>query len=161
MQATAARAREHQIVYCGLEVLRLMGERMENCHDVDRHDVQTVLKFLRDVAHRCLANTEDILRFAAMDRILANHERARSLLDQLDTAASGSTAEEFASLCRLYTDLLATSIFEDRRCLSALDCDLTTLSQFYEWEREVDELARDHGQVLHLLETKYTTPHCI
>jgi hypothetical protein len=69
--------------------------------------------------------------------------------------------EEFASLCRLYVNLVATSIFEDRRCLSTLGCDLTTLGQFYEWEREVDELARPHGEVLHRLETKYTIPHCI
>jgi hemerythrin-like domain-containing protein len=162
MKSTVARAREHQIIFCGLEVLRLMGERMESRHEVDRQDIETVLKFLRDVAHRCLDNTEDILRFASMEGSVANHERARSLFDQLNTtAASGPATVEFAELCRRYTDLLATSIFEDRRCLATLDCDLTTLSQFYEWEREVDELARAHGQALHRLETKYTTPHCI
>ena len=58
-------------------------------------------------------------------------------------------------------DLLAHSIFEDRRCLSALDCDPVTLSQFYEWEREIADLARQHGQRLHQLEMKYTSPHCI
>jgi hemerythrin-like domain-containing protein len=162
MQPTAARAREHQIIFCGLEVLRLMGERIQSRHDVDRQDIETVLKFMREVAHRCLDNTEDILRFASMDGSVANHQRARSLFDQLNTTASSASAtDEFAELCRRYTDLLATSIFEDRRCLSTLDCDLTTLSQFYEWEREVDELARAHGQALHRLETKYTMPHCI
>ena len=160
MQA-ASRAREHQVVFCGLEVLRLIGERMENCHYVDGQDIQVVLAFMRDVAHRCLDNTEDILRFASRDVSIANHQRARSLLEQLSCAADSSAAENFAPICRLYTDLLANSIFEDRRSLSALDCDLTTLSQFYEWEREVDELARAHGQKLHQLETKYTSPHCI
>jgi hypothetical protein len=161
MRATAARAREHQIVFCGLEVLRLMGERMENSHDVDPTDIDLVLSFMSKVAHRCLDNTEEILRFASMDGCITNHERARLLFEQLHTAANGSTREEFATLCRGYTNLLANSIFEDRRCLSALDCDLMILSQFYEWEREVDELARAHGQVLHRLEAKYTNPHCI
>jgi len=161
MQSTASRAREHQVVFCGLEVLRLMCERMENCHDVDPQDIEVVLKFMRDVAHRCLDNTKDILRLASMDGSVANHERAHSLFEQLTGAAKGSAADEFAGLCRVYINLLATSIFEDRRCLSDLDCDLTTLSQFYEWEREVDELARAHGQVLHGLEVKYTNPHCI
>jgi len=161
MQATASRTREHQIIFCGLEVLRLIGERMENRGDVDWNDIEIVLNFMRDVAHRCLDNTEDILRFASMDGSVANHEQARSLFDQLHSAANGSAAEDFARLCRLYTNLLATSIFEDRRCLSALDCDLTTLSQFYEWEREVDELARAHGPLLHRLEAKYTNPHRI
>jgi hemerythrin-like domain-containing protein len=157
MQATAARAREHQVVYCGLEVLRLIGERMENSSDVDPKDVDVVLAFMRDVAHRCLENTEDILRFAAMESSVENHDRARALLDQL----SGAAHDKFAEVCRRYTDLLATSILEDRRCLAGLDCDFTTLSQFYEWERQVDELARPHGVVLHRLETKYTNPHCI
>ena len=156
MQSTA-RAREHQVVFCGLEVLRLMGERMEDSHDVDQKDLGVVLQFMCEVAHRCLDNTEEILRFASMDVSVANHDQARSLFEQLRDAPS----DKFADLCRRYTDLLATSIFEDRRCLSSLDCDLTTLSQFYEWEREVDELARAHGQVLHRLEAKYTHPHCI
>jgi hypothetical protein len=157
MAATASRAREHQVVFCGLEVLRLIGERMEKRDEVDGQDLQLVLEFMRDVAHRCLENTEDILRFAAMDGSLANHGKALSLFEQLN----GASDDDFVSLCRAYTDLLATSIFEDRRCLSALDCDLTTLSQFYEWERQVDELARTHGQRLHQLEAKYTSPHCI
>ena len=157
MPATPSRAREHQVVFCGLEVLRLIGERMEKRDDVDTQDLLLVLQFMRDVAHRCLENTEDILRFAAMDVSLANHQRARTLFEQL----SGASVDDFASLCRAYTNILAASIFEDRRCLSLLDCDLTTLSQFYEWEREVDELARTHGQTLHRLEVKYTSPHCI
>ena len=157
MPATPSRAREHQVVFCGLEVLRLIGERMEKRDDVDTQDLLLVLQFMRDVAHRCLENTEDILRFAAMDVSLANHQRARTLFEQL----SGASVDDFASLCRAYTNILAATIFEDRRCLSLLDCDLTTLSQFYEWEREVDELARTHGQTLHRLEVKYTSPHCI
>jgi len=161
MRAAASRAREHQIVFCGLEVLRLIGERMENRGDVDGEDIRVVLSFMRDVAHRCLDNTEDILRFASLDGSIANHERARALFDELESAAGLAIAENFASLCRLYTDLLATAIFEDRRCLSTLDCDLTILSQFYEWEREVDEVARTHGPALHGLEAKYTAPHCI
>ena len=35
MQAAASRLREHQLVFCGLEVLRLMAERMENRDEVD------------------------------------------------------------------------------------------------------------------------------
>ena len=160
MQATA-RAREHQVVFCGLEVLRLMGERLENRSEVDPQDLGIVLTFMRDVAHRCLDNTEEILRFAAMHASLANHVRARSVLNQLNNGVNDFTTEEFASLCRLYVNLLASAIFEDRRCLSTLGCDLTILGQFYEWEREVDELARPHGELLHRLETKYTIPHCI
>src|SRR5262245_58879013 len=101
MQATA-RAREHQVVFCGLEVLRLMGERLENRNEIDVQDLRIVLIFLRDVAHRCLDNTEEILRFAAKDGSLANHVRARSVLDQLTGGVNDFATEEFASLCRLY-----------------------------------------------------------
>jgi len=156
-----ARAREHQVVFCGLEVLRLIGERLENQNEVDNHDIETVLIFMRDVAHRCLDNTEDILRFAAKDASLANHIRARSVFGQLHMMANDSAREEFASLCSLYVSLLAASIFEDRLCLSTLECDPTMLEQFYQWEHEVHELARLHGENLHRLEMKYTSPHCI
>ena len=157
MQAAASRVKEHQVVFCGLEVLRLIGERMENCNDVDDQDLQVILGFMRDVAHRCLDNTEEILRFASLEPNVARHRQAKSLFEQLSTC-DGMT---FAVTCRQYTDLLANSIFEDRRCVSTLDCDPVTLSQFYEWEREIADLARRHGQMLHQLEMKYTSPHCI
>ena len=67
----------------------------------------------------------------------------------------------FAAACRTYSELLAQSIIEDRRSLAALDCDPLVLGQFYEWESETDALARPHAQVLHRLEMKYTSPHCI
>src|SRR2546421_5463247 len=101
MQATASRAREHQVVFCGLEVLRLIGERMENRSDVDGDDIRVVLTFMREVAHRCLDNTEDILRLASMEQSIANHRRARSLFDELSCAEG----EAFAQACRTYTDL--------------------------------------------------------
>ena len=157
MSATSARAREHQVVYCGLEVLRLIGERIESEGDVDHADIRIVVEFLRDVGSRCLDNTEDLLRLASLDQRLDNHRRVRSLLDELHNAEGPA----FAAACRTYSELLAQSIFEDRRSLAALDCDPVMLGQFYEWESETDALARPHGQVLHRLEMKYTSPHCI
>jgi len=157
MQAAVSRAKEHQVVFCGLEVLRLIGERMEDRNDVDGRDLQLVLSFMRDVAHRCLDNTEDLLRLAALEDNVAKHRQAISLFEELKQAEGSA----FALACRRYTDLLAHSIFEDRRCLSRIDCDPVTLSQFYEWEREIADLARQHGHTLHQLELKYTSPHCI
>jgi hypothetical protein len=157
MLAGTSRVREHQVVFCGLEVLRLIGERKENQSEVDSGDLHLVLGFMRDIAHRCLENTEEILRFASLEQNVARHRQAKSLFDAL-VEADGPA---FALTCRQYTDLLADSIFEDRRCVSALDCDAVTLSQFYEWEREIADRARQHGKILHQLEMKYTIPHCI
>src|ERR1700733_4037503 len=158
MQSAASRVREHQVVFCGLEVLRLMGERVENRTDVDGEDVQIVLTFMRDVAHRCLDNTEEFLQAASMEQKLLGHRRARSLFNELSRTPGG---EDFAGHCRAYTALVAELIFEDRRCLARLAWDPVTLGQFYQWEREIDELAHKHGQTLHRLEMKYTSPHCI
>src|SRR6186713_2706830 len=119
MQTVASRAKEHQIVFCGLEVLRLIGERVEDSSEIDHQDLHLVFTFMREVAHRCLDNTEEILRFASMDNHIARHRQAKSLFEEL-TQADGVS---FVSACRQYTDLLANSIFEDRRCLSTLDCD--------------------------------------
>jgi hypothetical protein len=158
MQSAASRVREHQVVFCGLEVLRLIGERIENRTEVDGEDVQIVLTFMRDVAHRCLDNTEEFLRAASMEQKLLSHRHARSLFDEMSRTSVG---EDFAGNCRAYTALVAELIFDDRRCLSRLEWDPVTLGQFYEWEGEIDELARKHGQTLHRLEMKYTSPHCI
>jgi predicted nucleotidyltransferase len=157
MQAGVSRLRDHQVVFCGLEVLRLMAERMENQDEVDGQDLQLVLGFMRDIAHRCLDNTEELLRLASFEQHVAKHQQARALLDGL----SDVKGPAFASACRQYTDVLANSIFEDRRCLSTLDCDPAMLSQFYEWEREIADLARQHSRTLRRLEMKYTSPHCI
>src|SRR5262245_1020626 len=99
MQPAASRVREHQVVFCGLEVLRLMGERMENEHDVDSQDLRLVLSFMREVVHRCLDNTEEILRFACLDQSVARHGQARSLFDELNRTDGAA----FASACRQYT----------------------------------------------------------
>src|SRR5262245_44542324 len=126
MQAAATRIKEHQIVFCGLEVLRLIGERIGDRNEVDREDLEMVFDFMRDVAHRCLDNTDEILRSASLDQNIAKHSEAKLLFDEL----TRSDSVAFPSLCRRYTDLLAQSIFEDRRCLSTLGCDAMTLSQF-------------------------------
>jgi len=157
MQAATSRVRDHQVVFRGLEVLRLIGERIEDRIDVDGQDIQIVLTFMRDVTHRCLDNTEEILRTASLEQNVARHRQARSLFEEL-TRTNGT---EFAYACRRYTDLIANSIYDDRRCLSALDCDPVTLSQFFEWEREISDQARRHASTLHQLEMKYTSPHCI
>ena len=157
MQAATSRVRDHQVVFRGLEVLRLISERMDDCIDVDGQDIQIVLNFMRDVTHRCLDNTEEILRTASFEQNVAKHRQARLLFEEL-TRSNGA---EFAVACRRYTDLIANSIFEDRRCLSLLDCDPVTLSQFFEWEREISDQARQHAPTLHRLEMKYTAPHCI
>jgi hypothetical protein len=158
VHAAKSHCREHQVVFSGLEVLRLMGERMQGRSDVDREDVDVVLRFMQEVTHRCLENTEHILRTASLDKNLANLLRARNAFEELN-GASGT--DQFALACRLYAELVADSIFDDRRCVSSLDCDAATLAQFYEWEREIDELAREYCQTIHRLETKYMTPHCI
>src|SRR5215471_18533755 len=109
MQAAASRVKEHQVVFCGLEVLRLIGERMDDASDVDDQDLQVVLTFMRDVAHRCLDNTEEILRFASFEQNVAKHGQAKSLFEEL----SRVQGQAFATACRQYTNLLADSIFED------------------------------------------------
>ena len=157
MQAATVRVRDHLVVFRGLEVLRLMGERLDDQIDVDGQDIQIVLTFMRNVTHRCLDNTEEILRIASLEQNVAKHQQARSLFEEL----TRTTGPEFASACRRYTDLIANSIFEDRRCLSTLDCDPVTLSQFFEWERETADQARQHSPILQRLEMKYTSPHCI
>ena len=75
-----------------------------------------------------------------MEQRLIHHRRARSLFDEMSRVSS---ADEFGVICRVYTALVADLIFEDRRCLSGLDCDPVALGQFYEWEREIADVGTD------------------
>src|ERR1041385_8955964 len=98
MQAAPTRVREHQVVFCGLEVLRLIGERMENENHVDGEDLEAVFTFMRDIRHRCLDNTEEILRLACLEQNVLKHQQARLLFEEL-TQAQGMA---FVSTCRRY-----------------------------------------------------------
>jgi hemerythrin-like domain-containing protein len=179
MRATATLARDHQTILCGLEVLRLIGERLEVSHEVDAQDIEVVLGFMDKVAHRCLDNTEELLRPALekaaagetaslCSAALANHQQVRSLFSELTRTADtreAAACDEFAKLSKLYTTLLANVILEERRVLLSVAIniygDREHLGRFEQRENEVAEVARHHRQALHRLETKYTNPHCI
>ena len=177
MSATVALVRDHQIILSGLEVLRLMGERMEVRQDVDREDIHVVLGFMRDVAHRCVDNTEGLIgpilasnagaSRQVLETTLDNHRQVRTLFEQLTQAVESDAAGEFVSLSVSYTTLLADLICEERRILPPLlgsasgATSIENIQQFEANEREIREVSRRHGLILRRLETKYTSPHCI
>ena len=172
-------SREHQIILCGLEILRLMRERMENRHDVDLQDVAAILDFMRDVAHPCLENTEKLLRPALarrtstnegvwIDSALCCHDQLRSLFTEMEVVAGSATIEAFFSASGTYTSELEKVIVQEGRLLPKIihavfdgDADGSILNGFEETEREISDIARRHGPALHRLELKYAIPHCI
>jgi len=109
-----------------------MGDRVENRHDIDGEDLQVVLGFMDEVAHRCLA--------------AGRLDKAQSLFLQLRRASRLDPADEFVVVSRLYTSLLADIFHGD--CLEQI-------------ELGIREAARRHAHLFHRLESKYTSPHCI
>jgi hemerythrin-like domain-containing protein len=172
-------SREHQIILCGLEILRLMRERMESRHDVDLQDVAAILDFMREVAHRCLDNTERLLRPALsrptsadqsawIDSALCCHDQLRTLFAEMEGVASPGTIEAFLSASGSYTSELEKAIVQEGRLLPKIihavfdgEGDGSILNGFEETEREICDIARRHGPALHRLELKYAIPHCI
>src|SRR6266850_3028171 len=132
MPATAPVFEARQVILRGLEVLRLMGDRVENRHDIDGEDLQVVLGFMDEVAHHCLA--------------AGRLDQAQSLFLQLRRASRLDPADEFVVVSRLYTSLLADIFHGD--CLEQIELDIR-------------EAARRHAHLFHRLESKYTSPHCI
>ncbi|HYR92341.1 MAG TPA: hypothetical protein VE422_50315 [Terriglobia bacterium] len=132
MPATTPVLEARLVILRGLEVLRLMGDRVENRHDVDGEDLQVVLGFMDEVAHRCLA--------------AGRLDKAQSLFLQLRRASRLNSSDEFVLVSRSYTSLLADIFLAD------------SLQQI---ELEVREAARRHSPLFHRLESKYTSPHCI
>lgn len=179
MPASISMSHDRQIIFCGLEILRLMREQIENRQEIDRKDIQAVLDFMRDVAHPCLDNAETLLRPArtetdaaeqsqAIDAALSRHADVRALFVEMTRAADPSAAEEFAAISSRYSDYLAGLLAEERRLLPKLvrsfasgkkDGDI--LDRFMRTEREIRSVSRRHDRLLHQLEVKYTAPHCI
>src|SRR5262245_28593554 len=101
--------RDHQNILCGLEILRLMREQIENRQEVDRGDIQAVLDFMREVAHPCLDNAENLLRPALaklesaeqsqfVNATLSYHEQVRLLFGEMTRAADPCAADQFITV---------------------------------------------------------------
>jgi hypothetical protein len=105
---------------------------MESRHNVDGEDIQVVLGFMNEVAHRCLE--------------AGRLEKAQKLFLELRRTARLNSAEEFVIVSRSYTSLLA---------------DIFLANSPEHTGFEIREAARLHAQLFRRLETKYTGPHCI
>ena len=69
MRQNTPLATDHQLMREGLEVLRLIGDRVEMGQVVEPGDLTTVLGFLRDVGCECLNHTEQYLLRPALERL--------------------------------------------------------------------------------------------
>jgi hemerythrin-like domain-containing protein len=166
MSATVSMVRDHHIILRGLEVLRLMGDRMESRHDVAYDDIQIVLGFMRDIAHPCLDNAEQVLRQAQQnDRLQAlqpDHQEARTLFVQINGMAENAQPPlEFGPVSRLYASLMANLFAEHRFFPTLAESDDPARVECEKTARQLRELARIQGDALRNLEAKYTSPHCI
>jgi hemerythrin-like domain-containing protein len=174
------RSSDHQISLHALEVLRLIGDRMERRESIDIEDVRFVFQCLNEVAHHCLDSTEELLLRPALAKpaaathsdhlgaTLINHRQVRTLFGEMVGKVESTNAEEFISLCRAYTGLLTDLIFDENRFLPDLVRSVFTdsedrqrLEEFEMSGRGIGELARRHGGTLHRLQLKYVSPHCI
>jgi hypothetical protein len=151
MQAKSSGAGEHQLVFCGLEVLRLIGERAETRDEIDQEDLRLVLQFMTDVAHPCLAIPEEWLG------PVESHQHVVALFDKLSKVAADGAYDQMGSLCRDYSALVAGLICQERNAVQGS----FDVPKFYDREREVHRIAQRHSRMLHRLESKYTSPHCI
>ena len=173
-------SRDHLVSLHALEVLRLIADRVERHEAVDIEDVRFVFRFLNEVAHGCLDNTEQLLlrpalaKAAAADHsghlgaTLVNHKHVRRLFGELVGKVDTTVTEEFVILSRAYTGLLTDLLFDEERFLPDLVRSVFTetenrqkLEEFELSGRGIGEFARQHGQTIHRLQLKYISPHCI
>ena len=133
-----------------------------------------------DVAHRCLDNTERSLLTHFIDlesgigyqgrvgSTLARHQRAHTLLAEMENCFRGGRQDEFVSTSRRYTLVMADLIFHETEFLPALLAPHTQDRGFQQMMEEFDRVdtdlaaaARKASQTMHRLESKYVSPHCI
>jgi hemerythrin-like domain-containing protein len=171
-------ATDHQMILEGLEVLRLMADRLERHEFVDAEDIATVMGFLRDVGVDCLEHTENLLlrpallradqneQILRLQKALARHQTIRPLFE--DTAADVTFQDNFILHAHLFTKTVSDLIFEEDQNLLQGVVELladpegrSQVEKFAEEERRIRSIAAQRSSRLHWLETKYVYPHCI
>jgi hypothetical protein len=131
MAGASPHSRSHQVTLQALEVLRLIGDRMEQKNAVDMDDVRFLIQYLHHVADPCLMGSAPA------------HMRARTLFTELDRQLD-APSDEFVRLSRVYTNLLADLIL-----LDGLDV------------QDDSSVIDGNCVKVHRLELKYISPHCI
>jgi hemerythrin-like domain-containing protein len=178
MRQNTPLATDHQLMRESLEVLRLIGDRVEVGELVEPGDLTTVLGFLRDVCCECLQKTEEHLLRPALQRAkqeeqiqrfrlaLTRRSMVRPLLET--TLADTKHTETFVPNSRRLTLLVTDLIFEEDCSLLQEAMDLLndaegrrSVESFAEHERHIRSIAVSGSATLHRLETKYAHPHCI
>jgi hemerythrin-like domain-containing protein len=169
---------DHQLILQGLEVLRLIADRLEMDEFVEPDDIVSVLGFLRDVGCECLSRTEHLLLRPALtrakqkelarrlQRALACHAAVRPLFE--DLVSDVNFRKYFILHAHLFTKLVGDLIFEEDHHLLDAAIDLlddqegkSNLEQFIAQERQISGVALNGISTLHRLETKYGYPHCV
>ena len=178
MQRITPITTDHQLILEGLDVLRLIVNRLETDEFVEPEDITAVLSFLRDVGCECLERTEQLLLRPALLRAkkrehvqrlktaLARHAAIRPLFD--DTAAGVTSRKHFVLRVHLLTKLVGDLILEEDHSLLQAAVDLLGdpegqlhLEKFREQERGISGIAVRRSPSLRRLETKYAYPHCV
>jgi hypothetical protein len=164
MSATASMVRDHQTIFRGLEILRLMSERMEERDEVDRDDIRIVLGFMQDITQRCLDNTQELLRQTSkpeiLEAFLPHHGQAKELLAQMSGMAEPA-AHHFAPVSRSYMTVIGKIFREPRFFPSLVQCDPPTRARFQKMGQELRDMAKPQNQMLRRLEAKYISAYCI
>jgi hypothetical protein len=179
--ATISRlSQDHQAILSALEVLRLMTDRIEDDRPVDVTDVDTVLRFFRDVGRYCLDNVEKSLLVPAMaytagrlerdrvDATVATHHHICELLLELEGSLQTGWPGSFVPMSRRFTSALGDLIyFEHHQLCALLEPFLADgkngqwLEDFDRAQRQLAEQGRQLGSAMRSLEMKYVAPHCI
>lgn len=164
---------------CALEVLQLIADRVERHGAADAEDVESVLLFLREIAHSCLDNTEKRLLVPLLDieigilernrlgAALENCRRFAGLLDEIERSHREGRGGDFVTTSQSYTTAFGDLIFEEERFLTSLRPIASQpevqriLSEFERAEAAITTQIQSKKPSLRKLETKYISPHCI
>jgi hypothetical protein len=101
MHATAPVFQTRQVLLRGLEVLRLIADRLESRQDVANDDLRIVLDFMCGVAHPCLHEA----RLQIAETLFAELNRGEADIVGFVTASRSYTT--------LLSDFFLTASFED------------------------------------------------
>ncbi len=120
---------EHDAIISALHILEAITARIDRGLDVDRKGIRDFISFLKEFADKCHHGKEEGILFPALVKagiperggpvgvMLAEHEKGRNLIRQMESSAGSADYQGLARAAKEYAALLRSHIEKENEVL--------------------------------------------
>src|SRR5882672_11361366 len=124
MKCTELLDKDHQIILRAVDVLEQMADEVKKGHSVDPHDIESVVRFLKEFGDEYHQTKEESALFpillktsgpqqAKLGQMIFEHDQERSLVEGLEEALKTKRGEDFVHFANRLITLLRSHIYKE------------------------------------------------